>query len=311
MPGSTAAMPYETRRAVVARPRLSAHASSASTIAAAASFSPGALPAVMVPFGRKAGLSRASVSSVVSGPIVLVLVELCRSLLARHFNRHDLRLEMTGGLRAREPLLRAQRPAVLGLAGDLIFLDQIFRVPAGVSVRERVVQPVAQHAVIELAVAQAVAPAAARDEIRRKIHVLHAARHRDLDVAQQDLLRRRDDGLRARAANAIDGHRRRRHRQPRMHGGLPGRIYLGAGLHDIAHDDRFNLVGAKPGALDRGADRHRAEIGSRHVLEAAAKRADRGANGFCENDGALRCHGKPPPESQCQLLMPRLRDAVL
>ena len=59
MPGSTAAMPYETRRAVGTRPRLSAHVPSASTMAAAASFSPGALPAVMVPFGRNAGLSRA------------------------------------------------------------------------------------------------------------------------------------------------------------------------------------------------------------------------------------------------------------
>ena len=55
------------------RPRLSAHVPSASTIAAAASFSPGALPAVMVPFGRKAGFSRASASSVVSG-------RLCSSL---------------------------------------------------------------------------------------------------------------------------------------------------------------------------------------------------------------------------------------
>jgi hypothetical protein len=45
-------------------------------MAEAASFSPGALPAVMVPFGRNAGLSRARVSSVVSG-------RLCSSLSNR------------------------------------------------------------------------------------------------------------------------------------------------------------------------------------------------------------------------------------
>jgi hypothetical protein len=54
-------------------PRFSAHASCASTIAEAASFNPGALPAVMVPFGRKAGFSLSSVWSVVSG-------RLCSSL---------------------------------------------------------------------------------------------------------------------------------------------------------------------------------------------------------------------------------------
>ena len=66
---------------------------------AAASFSPGALPAVIVPFDRKAGFSRASASSVVSGRLRLVLVELGRSLLAGHFDGHDLRLEMAGRLR--------------------------------------------------------------------------------------------------------------------------------------------------------------------------------------------------------------------
>ena len=97
------------------------------------------------------------------GPVVLVLVEWRRSLLAGHFDRHDLRLEMTGRLRRGEALLRAQRPAVLRLARDLVFLDQVLGVPAGVRVGEGVVQAVAQHAVIELAVAHAVAPATARD----------------------------------------------------------------------------------------------------------------------------------------------------
>jgi hypothetical protein len=69
-----------------------------------------------------------------------------------------------------------------------------------------------------------------------------------------------------------------------MDGGLTGRIHFGAGLHHIAHDDRFHLVGAKFCALDRAADRDSAEIRRRYVLEAAAKRTDRRSNGFCEND---------------------------
>jgi hypothetical protein len=46
---------------------------------------------------------------------------------------------MTGGLRRGKKLLRAQRPAVLRLARDLIFLDQVFGVPAGMLVGKRVV----------------------------------------------------------------------------------------------------------------------------------------------------------------------------
>jgi hypothetical protein len=69
-----------------------------------------------------------------------------------------------------------------------------------------------------------------------------------------------------------------------MDGSLSSRIHLGARLHDIAHDNRFHLIGAEFRASNRGADRDSAEIGSRYVLEAATKSADRGANGFCENN---------------------------
>ena len=63
-------------------------------------------------------------------------------------------------------------------------------------------------------------------------------------------------------------------------------FHLGAGLHDIAHDDGFHLVGAKLGARDRSADRHGTEIGSRHVLEGAAKGTDCRADGFGKNNCA-------------------------
>src|SRR5262245_21115408 len=67
-----------------------------------------------------------------------------------------------------------------------------------------------------------------------------------------------------------------------MDGSLPGGIHLRAGLHDIAHDDGFHLLGAKLSACNRGADRHRTEGGSRNVLERASKGAD------CRSKPALR-----------------------
>jgi hypothetical protein len=107
---------------------------------------------------------------------MFVLFELARSLLSRYLDRYNLRLEVTGSLRAAEPLLRTQRPVVLCLAGKLEFLHEMFGVPAGISVGKGVVQVIAQHAVVELAVAQPVAPPPPRDEVKRLIHVLHAAR---------------------------------------------------------------------------------------------------------------------------------------
>jgi hypothetical protein len=215
---------------------------------------------------------------------VLVLVELRCCLFAGHVHRHDLRFEMTVGLRGGEALLRPQCPAVLCLAAELVFLDQVLGMPAGMRVRESVVQPVAQHAVIERAIAHAVAPAASREEIRRLVHVLHAAGHCDVDVAEGNLLRGRDDGLRPGAADAVDRERRDGDRQTGMDGCLPAGIHLGAGLHDIAHDDGFHLVGTKLRARDCGADRHCTECGSGNILERASKGADRGANRLCENN---------------------------
>jgi hypothetical protein len=84
---------------------------------------------------------------------------------------------MTGGLSGGKKLLRAQRSTVLRLARHLIFLDQIFRVPARVLVGKCVIQTVAQHAVVKLA-----------DEIRRLIHILHATGCRNVDIAEQNVL---------------------------------------------------------------------------------------------------------------------------
>jgi catechol 2,3-dioxygenase-like lactoylglutathione lyase family enzyme len=65
---------------------------------------------------------------------------------------------------------------------------------------------------------------------------------------------------------------------------VSSRIHLGARLHDIAHDNRLHLIRTELRANNRGANRDSTEMGSRHVLEAAAKGADCSANGFCENN---------------------------
>ena len=54
--------------------------------------------------------------------------------------------------------------------------------------RKRVIESVAQHAVVDLGIAHALAPAPAGKEVGRLIHVLHATADGDVGVAEPDLL---------------------------------------------------------------------------------------------------------------------------
>ena len=51
-----------------------------------------------------------------------------------------------------------------------------------------------------------------------------------------------------------------------MDRGLAGRVHLGAGLNDIAHDHGPDLIGIEAGARDGGFYGDGAEIGRRNLL---------------------------------------------
>ena len=100
-----------------ARPRFSAQRSSASTMAAAPLFRPGALPAVMVPSvaERRPQLRERLQGRIRS--VVLVGLERLGPLRPAHLDRDDLALELARRLRGAETLLRAQRPRDLAPRG--------------------------------------------------------------------------------------------------------------------------------------------------------------------------------------------------
>jgi len=123
-------------RAVGARPRWSAQAPSASTTAGSSIVQSRGVAGGDGAVGTERRLEPRQCFERRVGPVVLVLVEWRGSLLAGDLHRHDLRFEITIGLRGGEALLRSQGPAVLRLAGDLVFLDQILGMPAGMRVRE-------------------------------------------------------------------------------------------------------------------------------------------------------------------------------
>ena len=109
--------------------------------------------------------------------------------------------------------------------------------------RERVVEAVAKHAVMDLGGTHAVAPPAAVHQVGRAIHVLHAARDGDIHLAGRDLLRGRDDGLSPGAADAVHRHGWNGHRHAAADRGLTGRVHLVAGLYDVTHDDAADCGG--------------------------------------------------------------------
>jgi hypothetical protein len=98
---------------------------------------------------------------------------------------------------------------------------------------------------------------------------------RHIDIAEEDFLRGRDNGLGARATDSIDRHCRRGHRQSSTDAGLARRIHFLTGLHDIAHDHGFDFVLTQSGTRDGATDRYGSERRRRHILEAAAESADR------------------------------------
>src|SRR5207237_6454817 len=104
------------------------------------------------------------------------------------FHADDFRHETARRLRRCEPLLRAFRPAILVFARDVEACNEILRVPPRMLAGERVIEAVAQHAVVDLSIAHALAPAPAWEQVRSAVHVLHASGDGGVDVAEPDLL---------------------------------------------------------------------------------------------------------------------------
>ena len=134
-------------------------------------------------------------------------------------------------------------------------LSQVTHVRVG----ERIPQPIANHAVDELAVAGLDAAAHAVHVVRRVRHRLEAARDDAVFVTGLDRLRREHHRLEPRAAHLVDRHGGDRARQPRMNRGLPrGRLPF-ATLQHVAHDDFVDRVVRNRGTTHRFANDQGAE----------------------------------------------------
>ena len=116
--GSTPTVAHDAIRASGSSPRRRASSAAViSTVTAAPSLSPDALPAVTVPSLLNAGRSLASVSAVVPALMYSSCVDHHVALAGLDRHRHDLVLEPARRLRRRRLVLRARprtRPAARG-----------------------------------------------------------------------------------------------------------------------------------------------------------------------------------------------------
>ncbi len=184
------------------------------------------------------------------------------------------------------PCQRGQRIIVLGLAGELVGLGAILGEGSHqAALVIGVFEPVEEHVVDDLAMAEPVAAARAVEQIGRVGHALHAARHRDFGAAGEDQVMGEHRGLHAGAAHLVDrggaGGRGQSRAERRL---ARGRLALPRGQHAAEHDF-VDLVGRDPGALQRRLDRRRAERRRGEVFQIALESAHGGAGRADDDDG--------------------------
>ena len=218
---------------------------------------------------------------VVQGAVgAVVFVHLVGDLAFATFehNRHDLVFEVTGFNRALGAVVAFDRASVLHLAADVELRCHVLGGHTHVDVVERVVQGTDHH-VDHLGVAHARTKARGQAGVGRAAHVLSAAADGHVAVAQQNALAGIDDGLQARAAQAVDVVGRGGLGAAAVDGRHARQIHVfGFGVDHVAKHHMAHVFALGAGAGQGLAHHQGGEFGGWGVFEAAAKRADGGAN---------------------------------
>ena len=242
------------------------------TIAAAPLFRPGALPAVIVPSSRKAGLSRPAPRSSCRAAVVLVRVERRRCPCGRVSRwRRSRRVNLPAAWAA--PKRCCERSAHRSCASRVMLevSHQVLGVPARSLARERVVRARRAACCRGSGRRPCGSPSGRRHQVRRQVHVLHAAgdggvhrRRARISCAAETIACAPEPQTRFTVIAGTDTGR-----PPPTAAWRPD-----SSCHrpdDVAHDGGADLVGPQAGALDRAADHTGAEIGGGDFLEAATE----------------------------------------
>ena len=211
------------------------------------------------------------------------------AFFAFEHDRHDLVLEAAFQGGALGAVVAFDRQCVLHFAGDAVLGSHVFSGHAHVDVVERVVQR-ADHHVDHLGVAHACAKAGGQAGVRCAAHVFCTAANGDVTVTQQDGLAGADDGLQARAAQAVHVERGRAFGAAAIDGRHARQIHVfGFGVDHMAKHHMADVlaVGARTG---QGFSHDLCgQLGRWDVLQAATKGTNGGAHSADNNN--FTAHG--------------------
>src|SRR5579859_6783971 len=126
----------------------------------------------------------------------------------------------------------------------------------------------------QLAIAEPVATAGLRQQVRATGHVFHATRHNDACRTAGEQGMRQHDGLKPAASHFINRQATNLIGQSCTQPCLTGRCLPQASADDIAHDTFINTGRIDPGARDRCTDCTGAKIRRRQIAKRALELAD-------------------------------------
>ena len=129
-------------------------------------------------------------------------------------------------------------------------------------VLERAPQPVVEHRVANLLIAEFPALPGPGNQKRRTAHVLHAAGHDDLRVAGANRLVGQHHGLQSRAAHLVDRQRRDVSGKSGKQRRLPRGAWPKPAASTLPMITSSTASAGKPGAADRLGHGHRAQRGA-------------------------------------------------
>ena len=205
-----------------------------------------------------------------------------RAALARgKLHLRNLVIECAGGLRLKSAGQGGQRIVILNGAGELECFGAIFGKGAHqASFVIGVFEPVQEHVVDHLSMAQTGTAAHFGQDVGGICHAFHAARDHDTGLAQRDLVKGDHRGLHTGTAHFIEGRGRDRFAQT----GLETRLTCGclalACRQDAAHQHLVHSF--RSGTFHGSLDRMTAKIGRGHIRENALKPTHRRARSTCD-----------------------------
>ena len=179
---------------------------------------------------------------------------------------------------------RGQRVFILRLAGELVVPCAILGEGAHqAALVIGVLEPVQEHVVDHLTVADPRAAAHLGQQIGGFGHALHAAGDHDAGLAQRDLVMGNHRRLHARSAHLVQGRGRHALAQTGPEPGLPRGGLALAGGQNTAHQQFVDPVRGDARARQRRGDCRAAQIGRRHARKDTLKSAHRCAGGASDH----------------------------